>query len=166
MKWATHLLVHRYRLGLIEIALHGLGGHCAYASTGTRWQQAVVAWGGIWAQLVVLVLALVALLVLGPPSTAFAADLYWVAIASNLWIVGFNLLPVPPLDGARAWPLVPMIRERLRGEAARRRRRQHEERLRERALRAADDVDAKPSEDARRVVQDLIERSRRSGPED
>ncbi|MDX2053213.1 MAG: hypothetical protein SFV15_12520 [Polyangiaceae bacterium] len=37
------VLVHRYRLGVLEIAVHGLGGHCRHESAGNPWQSAVIA---------------------------------------------------------------------------------------------------------------------------
>src|SRR3954469_3557946 len=59
--FATLILIHelghalfvlRYRLGLSEIALHGAGGYCAHERSGSRYEVAVVAWGGVLAQLV------------------------------------------------------------------------------------------------------------------
>jgi hypothetical protein len=36
-----------------------------------------------------------------------------VLIETNLLIMVFNLIPVPPLDGVKAWRILPLLRERL-----------------------------------------------------
>jgi membrane-associated protease RseP (regulator of RpoE activity) len=35
-----------------------------------------------------------------------------VLIQTNLFIIVFNLIPIAPLDGAKAWRAVPLLRER------------------------------------------------------
>ena len=99
-------LVLRYRLGLSEIVIHGFGGHCRHTRTGTRFQEAAVAWGGVLAQLCLLIVTEVVLLVGGPPTSVHTALLTHVFTETNLWIMALNLLPVDSLDGTKAWPLV------------------------------------------------------------
>jgi len=101
----------RFRMDVREILLHGLGGHCAYAGDPTPRQRAIVAWGGVMAQAIVFAIAL-PLSRLVPAQSAFVADLYSVLIASNLYVALLNLVPIPPLDGAEAWKLVPMLLRR------------------------------------------------------
>lgn len=101
--WALH-----YQMDVREILLHGLGGHCAYAGTPTPRQRSVVAWGGVMAQAIVFAVALPLSHVV-PTHSAFAVDLYGVLIGANLWVALLNLVPIPPLDGAEAWKLVPML---------------------------------------------------------
>ncbi len=119
--WLLVVLLHemghafwalRYRMEVREILLHGLGGHCAYVGMPSPRQRAVVAWGGVMAQAIVFAIALpVSRLV--PAANEHVADLYGVLVASNLYVALLNLVPIPPLDGAEAWKLVPMM---LRGE--------------------------------------------------
>ncbi len=106
------LLVLRFGLGLSEIVVHGAGGYCRHEHHGSPLQQALVAWGGVLAQLAALVVCQLALLVLGPPTSMQLAILVHVFTTANLWIIGFNLLPVEPLDGAKAWRLVPLLLRR------------------------------------------------------
>jgi stage IV sporulation protein FB len=114
------LFVVRYRLGLSEIAVHGFGGYCRHTHSGTRAQEAAVAWGGVLAQLAAFVVAQALLFVLGPPASHHWAQLAYVFTGTNLWIMAFNLLPIEPLDGAKAWPLVGMWWQRRgRNTAAR-----------------------------------------------
>ena len=55
-------LVRRYRFQVISIDLHGLGGLCRWEGSANPWQRAVIAWGGIWVQLALLVFAGTALM--------------------------------------------------------------------------------------------------------
>lgn len=155
------LCVLYFRLGLSEIAVHGAGGYCRHQRSGSPLQEAIIAWGGVLAQLVTLLVVAVALLLLGPPTSQHVALLAYVFTTTNLWIIGFNLLPIEPLDGARAWPLFPLLWQRLRRRAPERARpgtvadtlhdlEQH-------------DHPAQPAQPARdrtdRIVRDLISRT-------
>lgn len=117
-----HLLVVR-RVGARARALDvlGFGGLCWWDGAVTPLQRACIAWGGIWAQMFVLLVTGLAVLALGKPSHAFAADMVDVALVGNLWLMGVNLLPIPPLDGSEAWSLFPLLRRRLAARRAARR---------------------------------------------
>lgn len=96
--------------------MHGL---CEHDAPGTRRDEALIAWGGVLAQLAVA-LPLLALAALHVFDTAPLGRIVVVAFGRlSLVLVAFNLLPVRPLDGAKAWPLIPiLLREwRSRGVA-------------------------------------------------
>jgi hypothetical protein len=38
---------------------------------------------------------------------------------TNLWLIALNLLPVPPLDGAEAWPLLRHLKDRWKNRQPR-----------------------------------------------
>lgn len=86
-----------------EVMLTGFGGHCAWRGDVTPLGRAAIACGGVAAQLVLLgvVLSLDAL-GLWPEGPA-AAVVLGAATISNAWLIGINLLPIRPLDGAEAW---------------------------------------------------------------
>jgi Zn-dependent protease len=96
------LLVRREGGRVIELAVHGLGGECSYEGVNSKEGLERVAWGGVLAQTVLLLVVstLLAFRVAVPGSIAH------VAIGVNLWSIVFNLVPIAPLDGARAWPLL------------------------------------------------------------
>ena len=98
-------LVHRAGLVNLGIDITGFGGRCTWAGSPTPTQRALIAWGGVLAQLVLLALTGLPLLVLGAPSNAFLADLVHAFTATNLVLMALNLIPIRPLDGAEAWPL-------------------------------------------------------------
>jgi stage IV sporulation protein FB len=157
------LLVLRYRLGLFEIRVHGLGGECHHR-TGTPFQESAIAWGGVLGQLVVLIATQVVLLVLGPPTSTHTAQLVHVFTESNLWLMAINLLPIAPLDGAKAWPLLPMIWEKLRKRSPARgplgQKRSVQDELR--SLEKLDTRAESPDQKTDRIVRDLISRTTQS----
>lgn len=96
------VLVRREGGRVVELAVHGLGGECSYV--GVRSQEGIerVAWGGVLAQsLLLLVVGALYLLRVAVP-----APVLHVAISVNLSSILFNLIPIAPLDGAHAWPLL------------------------------------------------------------
>jgi hypothetical protein len=74
---------------------------------------------------------------------------------TNLWIIGFNLLPIEPLDGARAWPLFPLLWRRLRRGPA-----TVADTLRD--LEQLDTPADAPRDRTDRIVRDLISRTTQS----
>jgi hypothetical protein len=97
--------VLRYRLDVVSVDVHGFGGVCRWQGVSTAWQRAVIAWGGVMAQLALLLVTEGIVLAKGAPTSALTADLVYVFTATNLWLLLINLMPVPPLDGASAWTL-------------------------------------------------------------
>jgi Zn-dependent protease len=126
-------LVRRYRLRLTAIELLPFGGECRFTGPATDRELATIAWGGVAAQALVLVVVLVVTSAWPLPALA---PLWAVLVSSNLWMIGLNLLPIAPLDGAWAWKL-PAMWWRARAE---RRRRALRRRRAEAALRAADSL--------------------------
>lgn len=160
------LVVLRYRLRLLEIVVHGVGGYCSHDPARSRWQESAIAWGGVLAQLAVLLVTGALLLLLGPPASPHAAQLVHVFTETNLFLIAINLVPVEPLDGRKAWPLVGMLWERLRRKSPARGawgqpRSVHDE------LRALEKVDTPsdtetPSQRTERIVRELIARTTQS----
>ncbi len=115
------VLARRYGLSVREIVVHGMGGHCAYAGYPSLYQQAIIATGGVLAQLLLLVVAIpiAALVPLGPD----LADLMRVLTYSNGILILVNLIPLPPLDGHLILQLPGLharaVKERLAAEARR-----------------------------------------------
>lgn len=105
-----HAVLARWRgLHVLEIAVHGLGGHCRHSS-GSALDESIVAWGGVLAQAIVLAFTL-PLYRLTPHWTFLGSLLYGLTIPNVLMIVS-NLVPRPPLDGAKAWQLFGLLRRK------------------------------------------------------
>jgi len=99
------VLLRRYRLPVLQVVLHGFGGECETTDWMTPWQSAVVAWGGVLAQALLLVVSSLSVSIGLWPSGAAASDLYVTLTSTNLLVAAFNLLPFRPLDGRQAWRL-------------------------------------------------------------
>jgi Zn-dependent protease len=105
------VLMRRYRMRVLQITVHAMGGECWGQGHVTPTQDAVVSWGGVWAQ-GLLALAVWGWTLMVPPSTKMAFDLVDMFTHYNLYNAAFNLLPVPPLDGSKAWKLIPLLWKR------------------------------------------------------
>ena len=104
---AGHAFVIRsYQLWIKEIVIHGFGGYVRWFGEVDEMKRALIAWGGIFAQLIVLILALIATFVFGPVKSSFQAQIYRVFIHTNIIMIVFNLLPMKPLDGVKAWKII------------------------------------------------------------
>ena len=111
-----HAAVARWRNVEVEsIQLYFIHGLCTHDEPYDEEDDVLIAWGGVAAQLVVLIIAFGASLLLAafaPIAYRLAAPLFRVLIQTNLLIMVINLIPVPPLDGAKAWRALPLLRER------------------------------------------------------
>lgn len=140
------LLVHRAGLANLGIDITGFGGRCRWAGAPSPTQRALIAWGGVLAQLVVLTVTGLVVLVLGQPAQPFWANLVHAFLVTNVFLIGINLIPFKPLDGAEAWPLF--------GHLARdwKRRRKWKRRVTERKKEARD-APAQTLQDALREAE-------------
>jgi stage IV sporulation protein FB len=117
-------MVLRYGKRVNGIDVLGFGGVCRWSGDATPWQRAVIAWGGVLAQLVLFAGTFAVIHLTVGPVTRFGAELAAVFTETNLWLAGINLLPVPPLDGGTAWSIVPLLKARWRARGASRGRRE------------------------------------------
>jgi Zn-dependent protease len=108
-----HALVVRAVGGRVrDVLVTGLGGECAHDGVVDPARRALVAWGGVFAQLAVLLVAGTLRLVFGAPTSTFVADLAQACTTYNLMLMGINLIPVKPLDGYEAWRIFPILKQR------------------------------------------------------
>jgi stage IV sporulation protein FB len=115
------LVVSRCGLQVDGIDLHAFGGVCRWSGASTSWQRALIAWGGVLAQAVLLLATLLFVLIAGPPHSFLVAQIVYVFTSTNLWLIVLNLAPIAPLDGAEAWKIVGELRERWAAYRAERR---------------------------------------------
>jgi Zn-dependent protease len=110
-----HAAVARWRRVEVDhIQLFFLHGYCAHEPPDYELDDVLIAWGGVAAQLAVFVIALGAdalLATFSPVANALATPLLRVLIGTNAFIMIVNLIPVAPLDGAKAWRVLPIVAE-------------------------------------------------------
>lgn len=118
-------VLRRRRIAVERIQLFGIHGKTSHEWASSE-NAMFVAWGGVAAQLVVLLVALAigyALTRFNPPAFAWVVAgpvlLVWTKL--NVFIMVIALLPIGPFDGRAAWYVIPWARGawRKRRRAAR-----------------------------------------------
>jgi stage IV sporulation protein FB len=99
------LLVKAVGYPVTGIDLTGFGGQCRFRGKADAVEHAIIAWGGVLAQAALLLCTLLVIAVFGHATSHAGSLVEHAFIEINLWIIGMNLLPFAPLDGARAWQL-------------------------------------------------------------
>lgn len=97
------VLARRYRLRVISVDLTPIGGVCRLEGDPALHEAAIVAWGGVLAQGVLLVIALLVKPIFHVVAFGVLDEVFDILIRSNLILMALNLLPIEPLDGATAW---------------------------------------------------------------
>jgi Zn-dependent protease len=120
--FAAHELGHvvmlrRRKIAVTGISLFGIHGETSYNEYAAKAPDVVaVAWGGVGAQLVVMLLALAAMelvpfasIPLGP---LVSVVMFVVLVKVNAFLMIVALLPIGPFDGHAAWQVIPRMRAR------------------------------------------------------
>lgn len=152
------LVVRACRQRVLSIEVTGLGGLCHWRGAATPTQRALIAWGGIFAQALLLAAALLTEAFAGPLTAPWQQELYHAFTEVNVWLMLINLLPVAPLDGAEAWALFPRLGRRLAKGRWRLRLRKQEVlvKLEAKAVRTLDERGLLISERAKREVDEIF----------
>jgi hypothetical protein len=162
-------MVRAARARVVSIDAHGAGGVCHWEGRVSDIWRALIAWGGVLAQALLLVGAYVYLFAFGPPQTAMGAGLTDALTDGNLWLMAVNLIPIPGFDGSEAWPLFPALVRRWRARKAQKRE-QSRAMDRARAQLAAQDaivkeleqVESAPNPEVDEMVERLFEKTTRN----
>ena len=108
---AGHItVIRRFNLWVDEVVIHGIGGYCRWGGNAEPVPRALIAWGGVVAQICLLLLAYTAFGFFRPPQSALTQQVFHAFVTSNIWMIFFNLLPCEPLDGVEAWKIVRLMR--------------------------------------------------------
>ena len=103
-----HLMMARRRgYEAFSMALYPLFGLASFEAPASRLDRALIAWGGVLAQFVVAIPLTLYIVLIG--YTPFEPLNAVLAILGGYSMVAaaFNLLPIRPLDGSKAWDIVP-----------------------------------------------------------
>lgn len=116
-----HLIVARRRgYQAFSMALYPIFGLARFEAPDSRIDRALIAWGGVLAQSVVAV-PLTLYVVLTGYTRFEAVNAVLVILGSySLLVAAFNLLPVHPLDGSKAWDVIPAWLQERRVRKAKR----------------------------------------------
>jgi Zn-dependent protease len=154
-----HVAIIRWRkIPVASITLNGIHGETAYGFARPQ-DEALVAWGGVAAQLVVLILALLVSALVDfsavPYASLVAGPVLLVLTRLNIFLIIVALLPIGPFDGRKAWAGLPMLRSSIR-------RRIRAARTRKLSPEQKEELEAK----SQKAASDLMEKLRKSTKED
>jgi len=106
------LAAQRKRCTVFSIDLYPIWGLTHFSEPYSRRDRCVVAWGGVVAQAIVAVPIIILVEIFGYTRFAPVNAILVLFGFFSLGMAGFNLIPVPPLDGATALRLLPSLFER------------------------------------------------------
>lgn len=147
------IVAHRRGVKVESIRLYVLHGICEHEDPYYERDHVLIAWGGVLAQGIVLVVVLTLdhLSSLLLPGLRESLDpVFFVLIDVNFAIAVINLIPIQPLDGHVAWRAIPLLQARYLPQV----------RFRLRSLRGMLDLRKRRAlaKDAGRLADELIER--------
>jgi Zn-dependent protease len=94
---------------VLSIRIYPIHGTCTFEQPRSRHYEALIAWGGPAAQIILAIPLVIVVYFIGysrfQPINAVLAILGFLSPAIAL----YNLLPIPPLDGKKAWAIVPLV---------------------------------------------------------
>ena len=116
------LVLRRRRIGVTGVTLWGIHGETSYNEYAAKPGDAIaVAWAGVGAQLLLMLLALAAHELVPWQSMPFGATLdtvmYVVFVKLNIFLMIVALLPIGPFDGHAAWQVVRRARSKMKAKA-------------------------------------------------
>lgn len=117
---AGHVVaLRRRRIAVTGVALWGIHGETSYNEYAAKPGDVVaVAWAGVAAQVVVMLLALAANAFVPFSAIPFGAPLatvmFVVLVKINVFVMIVALLPIGPFDGHAAWQVIPRMRAALK----------------------------------------------------
>lgn len=114
-EWGHVIALRRRKIAVTGVALFGIHGETSYNEYAAKPNDVVaVAWSGVAAQLVVMLLALAAVSFIPFNAVPFGATLstviFVVLVKINIFLMIIALLPIGPFDGHQAWKVIPRKR--------------------------------------------------------
>ncbi len=96
-----------YEVEAIRVAF--FHGSCEYAAPHSLWDEVLVSWGGVAAQLAVALLVFVIAAILGDRDPAYFGPVVAFLGYVNFLVALGNLAPSAGFDGQTAWRIVPLL---------------------------------------------------------
>ena len=110
-----HLIAaHRRGSEVFEIEIYPILGITRFQTPWSRLDHCIIAWGGVIAQAIVAIPLVLWVMVFGFTPFQSLNAMFAILGYFSLCVAAFNLLPVPRLDGAIAWGIIPALIERAK----------------------------------------------------
>ena len=107
------MVVRAVRGQVTEVMVYGFGGYCAWRGNVSSRARAMIAWGGVWAQGVLLIAAVVLSPIINPAYDSFGFHLLRSLTTANIMLIVLNLIPRPPARRGRSMAVGPHAVGRL-----------------------------------------------------
>ena len=105
-----HLIAaQRFGCPVFSIELYPIWGVTWFGTPWSRLDHCIIAWAGVVAQAVIAVPVILWVLVFGYTRFEVVNMLFVILGFFSLGVAVLNLFPIPPLDGATAWGIVPAL---------------------------------------------------------
>ena len=101
-------MAKKYNCEVDYIELFAIFGRCHYRETETLYESYVIAWGGVLAQFILFIPAFIYVTVFELTKYNYLNIFLSMFGYFNLMMIAFNLVPIPGLDGERAWKVIPI----------------------------------------------------------
>ena len=116
------VMLRRRRIAVTGVSLWGIHGETSYNEYAAKAGDTVaVAWGGVLAQLALMLVALAATAFVPFGAIPFGAQLstvmFVVLVKLNLFVMIVALLPIGPFDGHAAWQVIRRTRAKMKAKA-------------------------------------------------
>lgn len=114
-----HELGHAFVAHRLGYRVHGIAvtawhGWCETTAPKYEWDDALIAWGGVGAQLVMAIPGVLLAVMLGGRDWGYLTSVIVILGFLNPAVAAANLLPGELCDGSTAWRIVPLLLERRR----------------------------------------------------
>lgn len=121
-EWGHVLVARRRGCHVFGIELYAIYGVTRFTLPATRLDHCAIAWGGVLLQAAIGFPLVAWIKLVGyTPIEILNAIMAFVGFLSVVMVI-LNLMPMPPLDGAVAWSIVPLLFSRARRRVASRAR--------------------------------------------
>jgi len=118
-----HMVVAQRRgYEVLSIELYPIVGLVRYQEPWSRFDSSLIAWGGVAAQALIGVPIVVWVSIFGFTRSEAINVALGILGYYSLAVAVFNLIPIPPLDGTRAWYLIPELVKRIQKRPSARRK--------------------------------------------
>jgi len=113
-EWGHAFVARRLGYEVDSVGITAIHGWCLHAAPRSEWDEVLIAWGGVAAQLAVALPVLLVTVVLGERSWGYFTPVIVFLGLLNVGTVIVNLVPDDESDGRIAWRIIPLLRQKRR----------------------------------------------------
>jgi stage IV sporulation protein FB len=111
-EWGHAFVARRLGYEVDLVGITAIHGWCLYEAPRSEWDEVLIAWGGVAAQLAVALPVVLVMVVLGERSWGYFTPVIVFLGLLNVGTVIVNLVPDDGSDGRIAWRIIPLLRQK------------------------------------------------------